>query len=410
MELPSDITKVDRVLLEYRMGAWNKGPGEWDNTTMLFVEDKASGERYEIARAITPYGGGFGKYWNKTFWIDVTEYLPMLSGSTTFYLYYGGWDANDNRAHTATITLHYYNGTPKRNVVFTHELYDSSKDGNSGYRGWAYGVAGHDIEDVTRLGERIVEVPAEVKWSFYIGAIAMIICVLYTSIKVKEFTPEEYAKMNNIRPEDKTEKTNFVALLKRAPAAFWQIGLVQFFCWFAFMMMWTYTNGAIAENVWGATDKSMPGFQEAGNWVGVLFAVQSVASVLWALVLPRFRNTKSAYSTSLVLAGIGFISTLFIRDQYVLCLSFALVGCGWAAMLAMPFAMLTNSLSGKSMGAYLGLFNCTICLPQIIASLVGGVLLSACGGERIYMLLIAGISLLIAAVAVYGISVKRNAE
>ena len=262
-------------------------------------------------------------------------------------------------------------------------------------------------EEQTLVGQ---EVPAEVKWSFYIGAIAMIICVLYTSIKVKEFTPEEYAKMNNIRPEDKTEKTNFVALLKRAPAAFWQIGLVQFFCWFAFMMMWAYTNGAIAENVWGATDKSMPGFQEAGNWVGVLFAVQSVASVLWALVLPRFRNTKSAYSTSLVLAGIGFISTLFIRDQYALCLSFALIGCGWAAMLAMPFAMLTNSLSGKSMGAYLGLFNCTICLPQIIASLVGGVLLSACGGERIYMLLIAGISLLIAAVAVYGISVKRNAE
>ena len=254
------------------------------------------------------------------------------------------------------------------------------------------------------------EVPAEVKWSFYIGAIAMIICVLYTSIKVKEFTPEQYAKMNNIRPEDKAEKTNFIALLKRAPAAFWQIGLVQFFCWFAFMMMWTYTNGAIAENVWGAADKSMPGFQEAGNWVGVLFAVQSVASVLWALVLPRFRNTKTAYSTSLVLAGIGFISTLFIRDQYALCLSFALVGCGWAAMLAMPFAMLTNSLSGKSMGAYLGLFNCTICLPQIIASLVGGVLLSACGGERIYMLLIAGISLLIAAVAVFGISVKRNEE
>lgn len=163
MELPNDISEVRRVLLEYRMGAWNIGPGEWDNTTMLFVEDKASGERYEIARAITPYGGSFGKYWNKTFWLDVTEYLPMLSGSTTFYLYYGGWDANDNRAHTATITLHYYKGTPKRNVVFTHELYDSSKSGNSGYRGWAYGVEGHDIEDATRLGERIVEIPANVK-------------------------------------------------------------------------------------------------------------------------------------------------------------------------------------------------------------------------------------------------------
>jgi hypothetical protein len=163
MELPSDVTKVDRVLLEYRMGAWNKGPGEWDNTTMLFVEDKTSGERYEIARAITPYGGRFGQYWNKSFWMDVTEYLPMLSGTTNFHLYYGGWDANDIKAHTVTVTLHYYKGTPKRNVVFTHELYDSSRDGNSGYRGWAYGVAGYDIEDASRLGERIVEVPENVK-------------------------------------------------------------------------------------------------------------------------------------------------------------------------------------------------------------------------------------------------------
>ena len=163
MQLPASTANIDRVLLEYRMGAWENMPGEWDNTTMLFIEDKRTGERYEIARAITPYGNSFGKYWNKTFWLDVTEYLPMLSGDTTFYLYYGGWDATDRRAHTATFTFHYYKGTPKRNVVFTHKLYDSSRDGNSGYRGWAYGVSGHDIEDVSRLGERTVDVPAEVK-------------------------------------------------------------------------------------------------------------------------------------------------------------------------------------------------------------------------------------------------------
>ena len=163
MELPSDVSGIDRVLLEYRMGAWENKPGEWDNTTMIFVEDKTSGERYEIARAISPYGNSFGPSWSKTFWLDVTEYLPMLSGNTAFYIYYGGWDARDNRAHTVTLTFNYYKGTPQRNVVFTHELYDSSKDGNSGYRGWAYGVEGHDIEDVSRLGERIVEVPENVK-------------------------------------------------------------------------------------------------------------------------------------------------------------------------------------------------------------------------------------------------------
>ena len=163
MELPSDVSDVDRVLLEYRMGAWGNRPGEWDNTTMLFVEDKSTGERYEIARAITPYGNSFSSTWSKTFWLDVTEYLPMLSGTTTFYLYYGGWDATDSRAHTATVTLNYYKGEPKRNVVFIHELYDSSRDGNSGYRGWAYGVAGYDIEDASRLGERTVVIPESVK-------------------------------------------------------------------------------------------------------------------------------------------------------------------------------------------------------------------------------------------------------
>lgn len=163
MELPDNVSNIDRVLLEYRMGLDGNMPGEWDNTTMLFIEDKASGERYEIARAITPYGNSFGKYWNKTFWLDVTEYLPMLSGTTTFYLYYGGWDATEKRAHSVTFTFKYYKGTPKRNVIFTHELYDSSRDGNSGYRAWAYGVAGHDIEDASRLGERTVDIPESVK-------------------------------------------------------------------------------------------------------------------------------------------------------------------------------------------------------------------------------------------------------
>ncbi len=162
MQLPDDVSSYNRVLLEYRMGTWEKMPGEWDNTTMLFVEDK-NGERYEIARAITPYGNSFGQYWKKIFWLDVTEYLPMLQGETKFYLYYGGWDATANRAHTLTVTLHYYSGKPSRNTVFVHKLYDSSRDGNSGYRGWAYGVAGHDIEDDARLGLRTIEVPESVK-------------------------------------------------------------------------------------------------------------------------------------------------------------------------------------------------------------------------------------------------------
>ncbi|MBR4037620.1 MAG: MFS transporter, partial [Tidjanibacter sp.] len=161
-------------------------------------------------------------------------------------------------------------------------------------------------------------------------------------------------------------------------------------------------------------------FQSAGDWTGVLFAVQAIGSILWALVLPLFRSEKVGYSLSLVLGAAGFISTFFIHNQYLLFVSFLLIGCAWAAMLAMPFAMLTNSLSGKAMGTYLGLFNCTICLPQIVAALVGGFLFKTFGGEMVtlangtavqsgqgVMLVIAGISLLLGALAVFGITTKK---
>ncbi|MBO7189305.1 MAG: SLC45 family MFS transporter [Alistipes sp.] len=258
-------------------------------------------------------------------------------------------------------------------------------------------------------------IPDSVTWSFYIGAAILILCVLYTGAKVKEMDPEEYAAFHGIKEEVKEEKSNLIELLFHAPKAFWQIGLVQFFSWFAFLYMWTYTTGGIAENVWGTIETSSAEYQAAGDWTGVLFAVQAVGSILWALVLPRIKGTKLAYSLSLVLGAVGFISTYFIHDQYMLFVSFLLIGCAWAAMLAMPFAMLTNSLSGKSMGSYLGLFNCTICLPQIVASLVGGLILGFVGGEvvggiqtgQISMLVVAGVSLLLGAVAVFGIKTKR---
>lgn len=251
-------------------------------------------------------------------------------------------------------------------------------------------------------------IPDSVTYSFYAGAAIMILCVFYTGFTVKEMPPQEYAKFHNISQEEKAEKKSLISLLLHAPKTFWQIGLVQFFCWFAFLYMWNYTTGGIAENVWGVDpmNTTSPEYQSAGNWVGVLFAVQAIGSVLWAMVLPMFRRIKVGYSLSLVLGAIGFISTLFIHNQYMLFISFLLIGCGWAAMLAMPFAMLTNSLSGSSMGAYLGLFNGTICLPQIVAALMGGVILSIVGSQ-IMMLVVAGVALLLGALTVPFISEKR---
>lgn len=251
-------------------------------------------------------------------------------------------------------------------------------------------------------------VPDSVIYSFYVGAAILILCVLYTIFNVKEMPPEEYAKFHGIQESTEKSSLNLIQLLQKAPKVFWTVGLVQFFCWAAFVYMWTYTTSGIAETVWNTTDAKSAEYQNAGNWVGVLFAVQSVGSIIWAIVLPFFKTNKSAYFISLILGGIGFIATFFVHDKYLLFIPFLLIGCAWAAILALPFTILTNALKGSNMGAYLGLFNGTICVPQIIAATLGGVLLTSLGGRPIVMLLLAGILLIIGAFSIF--MIKENED
>lgn len=440
-------------------------------------------------------------------------------------------------------------------------------------------------------------IPQTVVFSFYFGAAILLICVIYTLMKVKEWPPEVYREYNGgpeVKADGKKEKTNLFKLLVNAPKTFWTVGLVQFFCWFAFLFMWTYTNGTIAKNAFDcpetttvvgisqegtedllsakyiltsdnkvivdhgkpcvagiitadgefvegrniafadtnvesvdikagglsinvpavgieilspvvkdgiinsvngiasyefgqpvATDgrtiivdgarrvetesftlvdylsrmegetaitladiythdpktgelfvdgttnavisepskarfetsvvlnTESPEYNDAGNWVGILFAVQAIGSVLWAIVLPLFRSRKFSYSLSLILGAVGFISAGYITDPYLLFVSFILIGCAWAAMLAWPFTILTNSLKGGNIGAYLGLFNCSICIPQIVGALLGGVILSAIGetdqlAPQYMMMVIAGISLFLGSVAVAFIKEKND--
>ena len=268
-------------------------------------------------------------------------------------------------------------------------------------------------------------VPDSVIWSFYVGAAILILCVLYTTSKVKEWPPQEYAEYNGIRSEElgvrsdsqaqqtpnsslQTSNSNWFTLLKNAPAAFWRVGLVQFFCWAAFLYMWTYVVDAVSLTVWNTADSATADYQEAGNWTGVLYAIQAMGSVAWATLIPRFGNIKTAYAVSLLLGGIGFALIPFCADKYLQILPFLLIGCAWAAMLACPFTLVTNALQGYGhMGAYLGLFNGTICLPQIIAALCGGVILKMVGSCQSSMMYVAGFLLLIGAICVFGIKTKK---
>ena len=251
-------------------------------------------------------------------------------------------------------------------------------------------------------------VPDSVVYSFYVGAAILILCVLYTFLRVKEMPPKEYAEFHGIDLQNQEQKSDkgLLKLLAEAPKTFWTVGLVQFFCWAAFLYMWNYTNGAIAVNCWGVDmavegAAASAGFQAAGNWVGVLFAIQAVGSILWATVLPRFKNVKTGYVVSLLIGAIGFASVMFLHNQYALFVSYFLIGFAWAAMLALPFTLLTNALEGSPyMGSYLGLFNCTICLPQIVAAATGGLVLRLVGDSQPAMLLMAGVYLVVGAVCV----------
>ena len=348
------------------------------------------------------------------------------------------------------------------------------------------------------------EVPPTVTWAFYLGAFILLLCVIYTFAKVKEMPPAEYAAFHGIdvAKEDKGPKENMFRLLVKAPKVFWTVGLVQFFCWAAFLYMWTYSTDAVAlqafdapsvQEVTGVTidgksyddkyffagkqpviengaltltpdgeatvlsllepgtaltmahiaklddntgeyvleqtselpsvsavseltlnyktvlDPSTKAYQDAGDWNGNLLAIQAIAAVLWAIVLAGFRRRKLAYSVSLLIGAAGFISVYFIHNQYVLGVSYALMGCAWAAMLSMPFTILTNALSGGNIGTYLGLFNSTITIPQIVAALCGGAILHcfppAANGAplTVGMLVVSGVLLLIGSVAVWNI-------
>ena len=179
--------------------------------------------------------------------------------------------------------------------------------------------------------------------------------------------------------------------------------------------MWVYTTRAIANQIWGpeAIDAKSIGFNEAGDWTGVMFAFYSAVAALFSLLIPSIAKSigrKKTYSFSLLLGGIGLASMSFVHDKSILLLSISGVGLAWAAILAMPYAMLSGALPADKMGVYMGLFNATITIPQIAAGLLGGTILALFGGFPMAIIVIAGVSMLIAGLAVFLVNEKPSTD
>lgn len=260
------------------------------------------------------------------------------------------------------------------------------------------------IQNIPSEGEMVAP---SVIWSFYIGGAALLLTVLWTSFKVKEYPPKEYDAYNNVSEEEK-KNSSFIAILKSTPKTMYQLAVVQFFSWFALFLMWVYGVGGIAENVWGTSDPLSEAYNEAGNWNGVLSGVYGVFAAIFAIFMAKIANNlgrKKVYAGALFLGALGLISMFFFTDKYLLIISMIGVGIAWAAILAMPYAILSAALPASKMGVYMGIFNATITIPQIAAGLTGGLMFSYfVGGSSIQMLVVAGVSMLLAAVSVFFVS------
>ncbi|MGE9898427.1 SLC45 family MFS transporter [Limosilactobacillus reuteri] len=256
-------------------------------------------------------------------------------------------------------------------------------------------------------------VPNTVIWSYLCAAAVLLFTGLWTVFNVKEYDPETYAKYHHIDPEEQNKSVSLLKLIKTAPRAFWEINLVQLFSWFAIMYVWTYTTGTCARNIWHTSDVTSAGYQAAGNWYGILTAVYSIAGIVWGLIYAHAKagSRKKWYTFGMIIGGLGLTWMTFVTTKTTSIIAMIMFGIGNFSINTIPFTLLTSSLNGKNEGAYLGLFNVGICVPQIVASLCSFFLFPLVGHNQPMMLLLGGISLLIGALAVQaiheGVTVKE---
>ena len=256
------------------------------------------------------------------------------------------------------------------------------------------------------------EIPDTVRFSFYVGAAVILAAVCYTVFTTKEYPPEDMAEFKREK-----EKSGFVEMIAgifggilEMPKTMIQLAVVQFFTWFGLFAMWAFMTPTSAEYVFGTTDPLLIEFQNAGNWVGVMFAAYSVVSFAVAFLLPllaKYTTRKFTHQMAMIIGGVSLISIFFIRDQYLILIPMVGVGIAWASLLSMPYAILIGSLPEKRLGYFVGVFNFFIVIPQLLASaILGWVLKDLFGGQTIYMVLVGGGCFILAAIAVFFVEDK----
>ena len=240
---------------------------------------------------------------------------------------------------------------------------------------------------------------------------------MWTVFTTKEFPPENIKKWEEEKLKSKGVLKGIVEITKgitSMPKTMLQLAVVQFFTWLAFFSMWIYTTSAIAENSYGTTDTTSKGFQDAGDWVGIMFMVYNGVSAITAFLLPMLATKigkKFTHMICLIIGGIGLISMLFIKDHQMLLLPMVGVGLAWSSTLTMPYSILAGALPPNKMGFYMGVFNFFIVIPQIVAAAILGYFVrNFFGNHSIYALVVGGSSMIIAGFLNFIVNDKERKE
>ena len=259
-----------------------------------------------------------------------------------------------------------------------------------------------------------------VKYAFYIGALMFVASILWTVFTTKEYPPEEYERYHGKPEGGHGGLSTIFRDFANMPKTMRQLGLVQFFSWFALFGMWVFTTDSISTHIFGLPieDRSSDLYRKAQSWTGVIFGVYNGVSALYALLLPTIANKigrKKTHALSLVIGGIGLISFFFAPNKEFLIFSMACLGAAWASILAMPYVILSSSIPAGKMGVYMGIFNFFITMPQILNGIVGGPMVKHIyNNQPVYAIVMAGIFMLCAAVSVVYVydpgTIKVNEE
>jgi maltose/moltooligosaccharide transporter len=268
-----------------------------------------------------------------------------------------------------------------------------------------------DDRNVANAGQAVRLIPASVSYSFKIGAVAFLVCVLWTVITTKEFPPENMAEFERKRKERKgisATVAEVASALRDMPTTMKQLAVVQFFTWLGLFCMWMFFGLMTSYHVFGATNERDPRFTDGQAWGGNAFAVYSITCFAVAFLLPplaRATSRKKVHAVALVCGALGLLSVYFIHDKGILLLTMIGVGIAWASILAMPYAILSGAIPGERMGVYMGIFNFFIVIPEIIASFAFGPVIRAIFGpdnpkSPMYVVMAGGLFLALAAVSV----------